>query len=649
MIEIGAIIDERYEVLKEIGRGGMSIIYLAMDNRLNKSIVIKDIRKRAQSNDQLLINSLIIEANMLKKLDHWALPKIYDIIEARDGIYVVMDYIEGESLKEKLRREHVIDPKHVVKWGKQLADVLGYLHSRKPNPIIYRDMKPDNIMLTPEGRIKLIDFGIAREYKHDSSTDTTNLGTKAYAAPEQAAGKQTDARTDIYSLGLTLYHLVTGKTLSEPPFEIRPIRQWNPSLPEGLERIINKCTQAEPENRYQNCEELFYDLENVNKLTKGYKKKLIRQLSFFLIPLTLSIVFSTTSLIGYAELKKIQFQDYMNLINESSRYIINGEDARAIEVLEMAISTVDSRRPEAYIHLLDLYINRGETDIGISKLETYINGEYGQVHLNSSVLYKVGMTYFDIKKDYLNALKYFQQVDEEEIPEVQYYKTLATTMSQMNIDYQVFTEDLLAFESYNDSLPNTREKIDNYNALANIYSSYKAQLPEANTKVIELVLKAQDIVNRFDSEEMQYRYDLDFTYKLAQAYHSRATNSADQAEARADYEEAVEYYFVLLDLDAANQEEIKVRIGAIYQQMGEYSWAAEQFRAVIEEYPESPGPYVRLINLLLDLEANKPEDKRNYDEAVALFHEARQLSTAAEDDGFDRLIRRLKNLGLIEQ
>ena len=104
-------------------------------------------------------------------------------------------------------------------------------------------MKPDNIMLTPEGKIKLIDFGIAREYKTENTTDTTNLGTKSYAAPEQLSGKQTDARTDIYSLGVTLYHLVTGKSLNEPPFEMRPIRDWDSTLPEGLEHIILKCTQ----------------------------------------------------------------------------------------------------------------------------------------------------------------------------------------------------------------------------------------------------------------------------------------------------------------------------------------------------------------------------------------------------------------------
>lgn len=648
LIEIGTIIDERYEVLKEIGRGGMSIVYLAMDNRLNKSIAIKDIRKRSYSNNELLINSLIVEANLLKKLDHWALPKIYDIIEGKNGIYVVMDYIEGETLKQKLEREGAIDAESVIDWGKQLADVLSYLHTRKPNPIIYRDMKPDNIMLTPEGKIKLIDFGIAREYKQESTTDTTNLGTKAYAAPEQLAGKQTDPRTDIYSLGVTLYHLVTGKSLSEPPYEIRPIREWDPSLPEGLEHIISKCTEVQPDNRYASCEEVLFDLENINKLTKEYKKGLVKKLTYFIIPLSLSIALSTTSYIGYAEMKKEQFQDYMNLLNESSRHVIDGNEKEAIEMLELAISTVDSSRPEAYIQLLDLYINRDETDVGLSKIESYIHSKFGKVHENSSVLFKVGMTYFDVKNDYSNALKYLKQVNEEEIPEVQYYKTLATTMSQMNIDYEKFYEHLVEFEKYNDGLPNTREKIDNYNALANIYSSYKAQIPEANTKVIELIEKAQDVLQRIDSEELYHRFELDFIHKLAQAYHSRGTNSHDQENAKEDYETAIEHYYQLISLDATNQEEIKLRIGTIYQQMGEYGEARDHFKKIIEEYPESASAYVRLMNLLLDIEAEKKEDDRNYDEVLSYFHIARQLESAAEDDGFERIIRRLKNLDLID-
>ena len=163
MIRIGEIIDGRYEILKEIGRGGMSIVYLAMDNRLNKSIVVKEIRRRDNSNNKLLMDSLKQESDLLKNLDHAALPKIYDIID-RGDIYVVMDYIEGESLNRKLKREGKIQAKEVINYGRQLAKVLSYLHNR-PTPIIYRDMKPDNVMLTPDGRIKLIDFGISIDIK----------------------------------------------------------------------------------------------------------------------------------------------------------------------------------------------------------------------------------------------------------------------------------------------------------------------------------------------------------------------------------------------------------------------------------------------------------------------------------------------------
>ncbi len=135
-------------------------------------------------------------------------------------------------------------------------------------------MKPSNIMLKPDGKVMLIDFGIAREFKDTSVADTTCLGTQGYAAPEQYGGQgQTDARTDIYCLGATLYHLLTGHNPSEPPYEMYPIRYWNPELSSGLEEIILKCTQKNPDDRYQSCAELLYALEHYNELDIEYKRK----------------------------------------------------------------------------------------------------------------------------------------------------------------------------------------------------------------------------------------------------------------------------------------------------------------------------------------------------------------------------------------
>ena len=253
MAKIGTIIEEKYEILRQIGKGGMSVVYLAMDTHLNKQWAVKEIRKKGSGiNDEIIVNSLLAEANLMKGLDHASLPRIVDIIDNQNTIFVVMDYIEGESL-DKVLKEYGAQPEElVIGWAKQLCDALSYLHLQKP-PIIYRDMKPANIMLKPEGNIKIIDFGIAREYKEQNLADTTVLGTRGYAPPEQYSG-QTDARSDIFALGMTMHHLLTGIDPRNHESYV-PVRQWNPELSEGIELIIDKCVEPAAENRYQNCQD----------------------------------------------------------------------------------------------------------------------------------------------------------------------------------------------------------------------------------------------------------------------------------------------------------------------------------------------------------------------------------------------------------
>jgi len=298
--EIGSVIDGKYEILTEIGHGGMSVVYLAMDTHLNKQWAVKEIKKKGSGkNDEIVVNSLLAEANMMKRLDHPSLPRIVDIIDNGITIYVVMDYIEGESL-DKILAEYGAQPEElVIGWAKQLCDALSYLHSQKP-PIIYRDMKPANIMLKPDGNVVLIDFGTAREYKENNIEDTTCLGTMGYAAPEQFGGMgQTDARTDIYCLGATMYHLVTGMNPCEPPYEIRPIREIDPTLSGGLERIITKCTQPDPNNRYQSAAELMYDLEHYTEIDDMYRKNLKRKLAVFITTSVLTMLLGTSTVLSY--------------------------------------------------------------------------------------------------------------------------------------------------------------------------------------------------------------------------------------------------------------------------------------------------------------------------------------------------------------
>lgn len=290
MLEIGSLVDGKYKILNKIGQGGMSVVYLAMNERANKQWAIKEVRKDGVQNFEVVKQGLIAETEMLKKLSHPNLPSIIDVIDGDGTFLIVMDYIEGRHLESVVKEYGAQRQEDVIEWAKQLCDVLSYLHSRKP-PIIYRDMKPSNVMLKPDGKVMLIDFGTAREFKENSVADTTCLGTQGYAAPEQYGGHgQTDARTDIYCLGATLYHLLTGHNPSEPPYEMYPIRYWNPELSSGLEEIILKCTQKNPDDRYQNCGGLLYALEHYNELDIEYKRKQTLKWRAFLCSAALTVV-----------------------------------------------------------------------------------------------------------------------------------------------------------------------------------------------------------------------------------------------------------------------------------------------------------------------------------------------------------------------
>ena len=352
MLEIGSIIDGKYKILNKIGQGGMSVVYLAMNERANKQWAIKEVRKDGVKDYDVVRQGLIAETDILKRLNHPHLPSIIDVIDRDDTFLIVMDYIEGKSLDHWLKKDGAQPQEKVVEWAKQICDVLGYLHSRKP-PIIYRDLKPANVMLKPDGQIMIIDFGTAREFKETSIEDTSCLGTQGYAAPEQYGGHgQTDARTDIYTLGATMYHLLTGHNPSLPPYEMYPIRRWNPALSSGLEKIVLKCTKRNPNERYQNCAELMYALEHYGELDSAYRRKQSIKWKSFVASCALTVV-SLAGSIGFkvAESKTIK-NSYDGYISEATK--VTTQEERA-DYYEKAIK-IDPEREEGYLELLDLFV-----------------------------------------------------------------------------------------------------------------------------------------------------------------------------------------------------------------------------------------------------------------------------------------------------
>ena len=256
MAEIGSLLKRKYRITGLIGQGGMSMVYQGTDETNGKACAVKEIRKDATLNYGSVRNGLFTGAEILKKLRNPHLPQVLDVFEGDDSFIVVMDYIEGVSLSAALEKHGTLPQDQVIGWAIELCDVLTYLHTRKP-PVIYRDLKPGNIMLQPDGNIVLIDFGTAREYKEMNRADTVCFGTAGYAAPEQFGGMgQTDARTDIYNLGATLTNLLTGRNPAKQPGQLRPAREADPSMSPRLFRIIEKALQKNPDERYQSAEEM---------------------------------------------------------------------------------------------------------------------------------------------------------------------------------------------------------------------------------------------------------------------------------------------------------------------------------------------------------------------------------------------------------
>ncbi len=395
MAEIGSVIDDKYEIIKKIGEGGMSTVYLAVDLRLKKRWAVKEIRKCGSGkDDEIVVNSLLTETEIMKRLDHPALPRIVDIIEESENLMVVMDYIEGESFDRIVAERGPLPERLVLNWAKQICDALMYLHSRKP-PIIYRDMKPSNVMLGPEGNIKIIDFGIAREYKEKSHMDTTVLGTRGYASPEHYGSRQTDARSDIYTLGMTLHHLLTGANPRAPGYEYRPVRYWRPELSSGIEAVIERCTALDPGDRYPDCGALMYDLAHISLLTADHGKKQRRKLRIFFVTAALAAFMFTAGFSLKAEENRVSRERYDALVSVVPSLSLEEKLKNYEEAVRLRPDD-----PTAYLCILDAYEEEGTFDRDQSdgflslyneNRDVFDPADTGTAELN----YRIGIMYFN--------------------------------------------------------------------------------------------------------------------------------------------------------------------------------------------------------------------------------------------------------------
>ena len=622
----------KYKTLNLIGSGGMSKVYLAESTSLGTKWAIKAVDKKKHTEYDLLA-----EPNILKKLNHPSLPRIIDIEEDENNLYIIEDYIDGTSLDRQLKEKKNFDENTVINWAKQLCDVLIYLHNQKPNPIIYRDMKPANIIVDKDNKVKLIDFGIAREFKIDNDSDTTYMGTRGYAAPEQYGTSQSDKRTDIYSLGVTMYHLLTGISPLEPPYELRKLRLIDSNFSEGIEYIVNKCIQSDPINRYQSVEELLYDLNNIHTFNSYYIKQKKIEKTKNIIKATVLVTSISSILLGTKVMGDEKNEKYENLISNGHNSLNLYNFNEADKYFEEA-KNVYKNRADSYLGQAKILLNKNEYE----KCMIYLDEIYNNVKdmsKNAQYFYLKGSAHYD-NDEYENAALNFEKAVELDATNVDYARDLAvskvklgeieygkniieTVMNRKNCEDSVYYingeialkqgnlyEAIQSFENVIDITKDDVIKKKAYIALSDIYKENRDIIDGAISNQIQILKNAMMDLNNPN--------DIFMIEALAEAYYANKNNS-----------NSAEQFNRLLEL-GYERSYIYRNLAIIYQENGNLSDAENILLRMKEKYPDDYTAYLQLAWVYLEKEGKKYEFSRNYDKVLEYHNLAIKFAPQGE-------------------
>ena len=637
-----ATFNDTYEIKSIIGKGGMSTVYLAEHKRLHTRWAMKEVRKQQGTRFDFLA-----ESNILKRLQHPMLPRIVDIFEDRDCIYIVEDFVEGITLDGLLKRQKKVDEPQGLQWLRDLCGVLTYLHGQRPHPIIYRDMKPSNIMLQPDGSLKLIDFGIAREYKQESNADTTYIGTKGYAAPEQFGKAQTDARTDIYSLGVTMYHLLTGKSPYEPPYQFVPVRQLVPELSHGIEYILNKCVQSEPADRYQTVDELVDDLDHIYRFDRAWQKyqnaKRIR-VAVVAVMLAASVGLMVGGQVVMGQEKEAAYSSLLAQASELYTTDYDGMVALLDEARTLYPERMDADRQQTYA----LYLNgkwQDCIDFGSDALQNY--GEDIQIRLSmASAQFELG--------EYEDAAEGFAQGGELSVDNLRDYAVCLGRLGEIDQAEQILDELIgqgahpdvtqyvqgevyFAQEDYLDAETAFLDALDQsetsaltrrcYVSLGDLYRDCAA-LMRVNASPIEYpATKSAELLSSAVVQE-GLRYDSVLWEMLAlayfEAYHTDASVPQNYLT------KAAECFNRVIEL-GVTKEYLYSNLYTIYYELKDYAKAEQALTAYEEMFPEDYMPHALRGMMLITIENAKPQSSRNYRPALAEYETAGSMIRSSDE------------------
>lgn len=637
MLKPNDVINERYQVIREIGTGGIGVIYLAYHLNLQKYVVIKKIK-----DDFVGRIEVRNEVDIMKNLSHTYLPQIYDFIQLGTEIYTVMNYIEGFDFSHYIKAGYHFSEEQLTKWLTQCLEVLEYLHTRTP-AIIHRDIKPANIMLDKDGNICLIDFNIS--FDEESGSDLL-AASKAYAPPEQLHPQAVmqsdgrlvykavvDARSDIYSLGATFYHLATGIKPEESIIHAYPITQMELGYTEAFAKIVEKAMQSDPNSRYQSAAEMLSDVRNIYKHTKQYR---IIRAGIVTGACMIGILIGCAGIWGYRYSRQKNISEFVDrydqviqLDTESNPETVKTDAMKLLN--EEAYRKYFKQSPE----------KKGMLLYQIAK--SYFSLEdYEQ----SSSYYEEALQYISDSgciRDYALALIRSDQITKAErivdnyAGDLNEYdkKLIYAEISFENGDYEDAENELTGILRTCSNLE-SRSRIAIQ--LCELYCREKKY-----KKAVDMLTTVK-VSSEF--EDKKYRI-------LADAYMGLAS-LADQNDKTSYYKYAKRYLESLRNQNKISLEEA-INLIVIYQNEGAYTDAAAYINELLECYPNDYRLLVQKTFLSYNREVNKTkivldfsDFKQCYEQAIQAYE--KQTDNIATDNNveqLERIFQELKDKGYL--
>ena len=498
-------------------------------------------------------------------------------------------------------------------------------------------MKPSNIIVSADNVVKVIDFGIAREFKADSGSDTSYMGTRGYAAPEQYGTSQTDARTDIYSLGATMYHLLTGISPNEPPYEFKPLKQLDSSFSEGIEHIVAKCVQNNPEMRYQSAEELLYDIENIHIFNDRYKTFRRKEKTKKILQGAFALGFSILIVFGATLMMREKSEACRRLTEEGFQSVQLYQLENAETYFNEAIK-LKSDIFQAYYGLAQIKYLKGNGEEAIEYL-LHIAEEYPGMQKDGEYNYFLGTIYFE-RKDYENAIDYLKKAVEANSSNEVYLRDLAVSYARTGkleyanellkqIEPIAEEEDTLAYINgeillkmgeKEDAIKQFQRTIDTTNneqlkrraflSLADFYKEERNSEPGSLKKQIKTLEAAE--------KALANKEDIVIVESLAEAYYE---NKA--------YDKAADKFEKLIAL-GYNRAYVYRNLAIIYQLKDDYKTAEAYLDKMVTEYPDEYTCYLQYAYLYLEKENQKSQASRDYTSVVSYYNQAVKFAPEGE-------------------